>query len=294
MEFALMFDVLDGGVSEPIDWGKDALKPDRSIIILVESEMSLYLWHGKQRGLVQRRTALRQAQSLKGHGFTVGKSIIGRDIKQIKEIDDRKVGRVPDETELMEELNKILDRAFRVVEEQLVTFDTSGEVAKPKATAKASPKKESIPAPKVEAKPKTEPKPQAEPKSTLAPKAKPAPQKEPTTKVQYASEYDNDAGKIEKKVEKPKVSPAAKKETDLVADARVGFVLKAIMDHYDDIWVSKKNDGSYGVEMMDGPICQFSIKEGGSLSFTKNSFTGISTDVKSAIQGKFAELAKLL
>ena len=92
-----MFHVKDGGVSDPVKWSKENLQPDRSIIVLDESTSSLYLWHGQKQGLVQRRTALRQAQSLKGHGYTVGKSIIGRDTKEIIEIDSRKVGRVPED-----------------------------------------------------------------------------------------------------------------------------------------------------------------------------------------------------
>ena len=73
-----MFDSREGGETVPIEWSKDQFQPDRSIIVLDESSLSLFLWHGSKQGLVDRRTALRQAQSLKGHGYTVGKSIIGR------------------------------------------------------------------------------------------------------------------------------------------------------------------------------------------------------------------------
>ncbi|MEJ2296547.1 MAG: hypothetical protein P8Y23_17505, partial [Candidatus Lokiarchaeota archaeon] len=90
MDYALMFDVLEGGVSQPIQWDKNNLADDRNIIILDEGTSSLYLWHGARQGLVARRTALRQAESLKGHGYTVGKSIVGRDIRMLKEIDQRK------------------------------------------------------------------------------------------------------------------------------------------------------------------------------------------------------------
>ena len=86
MTIALMFKVLEGGVVEPIKWSKDHLQPDSSIIVLDESSLSIFLWHGVKQGLVPRRTALRQAESLKGHGYTVGRTIIGRDIRVIKEI----------------------------------------------------------------------------------------------------------------------------------------------------------------------------------------------------------------
>ncbi|MFX0104753.1 MAG: hypothetical protein ACFE75_04590, partial [Candidatus Hodarchaeota archaeon] len=76
--------------------------------------------------------------------------------------------------------------------------------------------------------------------------------------------------------------------------AKVAFVFSAILEHYTDIWISKKTDGSFAVEQMDGPICQFSIKEGAKLTFTANSFSGIDPKIKAAIQKKFIELSKLL
>ena len=95
-----MFNVLEGGVIETIKWNKSNFMPETSIIVLDESNETLYLWHGVKQGLVARRTALRQAESLKGHGYTVGRSIIGRDLKNIKEIDARKIGKVPEDTKM--------------------------------------------------------------------------------------------------------------------------------------------------------------------------------------------------
>ena len=91
-----MFEAKPGGEIVSIKWGKNSFMPENSIIVLDEDSESVYLWHGVKQGLVARRTALRQAESLKGHGYTVGRSIIGRDLKSIKEIDARKVGKVPE------------------------------------------------------------------------------------------------------------------------------------------------------------------------------------------------------
>ena len=123
MQFAIMFNVLEGGVSTPIKWNKDSLTAETNIIILDEGSSSLFLWYGAKQGLVSRRTALRQAQSLRGHGFTVGKSIIGRDIADLKEIDQRKIGRVLEIDELNEELQTLLNREFKELENYIVTFE---------------------------------------------------------------------------------------------------------------------------------------------------------------------------
>jgi hypothetical protein len=302
MEFAIMFQVLEGGVSEPIKWSKDNLTPDSNIIILDEGSSSLYLWYGAKQGLVSRRTALRQAESLKGHGFSVGKSIVGRDIKDLKEIDQRKIGRVPEIDDLNDELQALLNRKFKPLDDYTVTFELEGVVP---SAMKSEPKPEPCPEPISPPEPTPEPKiaqdPKPEPISKPEPLKKVAP---PQPKMIHASEYDTKVDSqdfkepIEEKIIKttkvsmPKVSPPESKES-LAVQAKIGFVLIGVLDHYDDIWISKKEDGGYSVEHMDGKVCEFSISEG-KIKFTSDSFSGISTNVKTEIQKKFVDLSKII
>ncbi len=273
-----MFNAEEGGVIVPIDWKKENLQPDKSIIVLDEGSLTLYLWHGAKQGLVARRTALRQAESLKGHGYSMGKSIIGRDIRTIKEIDSRKVERVPEETQIWEELQEILDRKFEVVEDKLITFQV-GQIDK--QAVKPSVKPEPKEMPKVVPKPEEKPKVQAEPISKTQPK--------PTREIKT----------VPKSIPAPAVKDAKTQEvkagdTDLLTESRIAFVIISVLEHYEDLWVSKKSDGSIALEMIDGPICQFTVKEGAKLSFTKESFNGISTAISDAIKKKYVELNKLL
>ncbi|MHA2048295.1 MAG: hypothetical protein ACW986_01645 [Promethearchaeota archaeon] len=293
MNLSLMFNVKTGGEVEAIKWGKDNFLPDTSIIVLDEGSESLYLWHGVQQGLVARRTALRQAESLKGHGYTVGKSIIGRDIKVIKEIDARKVGKVPEDTELNKHLQNLLDQKFTEMDNFIVTFQ-EGIVA-PLPTS-----------PTVREEPKVRVEPKAEIKPEPAPSvAKPLePVSVPKKTLNVGSEYED----VEplpsiKTTATPEIKSAPETEsipafkvssTSLVTNARVSFVFSAILDHFDDIWISKKNDGNYSVEEMDGPICTFHLKEGSKINFSPNSFNRIDPKTKTAIQKKFIELSKLV
>ncbi|MHA1460199.1 MAG: hypothetical protein ACTSO8_01855 [Promethearchaeota archaeon] len=295
MEFAIMFQVLEGGVSEPIKWSKEHLTPETNIIILDEGSSSLYLWYGSKQGLVSRRTALRQAESLKGHGFSVGRSIVGRDIRDLKEIDQRKIGRVQETNELNAELQTLLNRKFKPLDDYTVTFEL--EAAIPSALK---------PAPKPE--PKVTPEPLVTPKPVPKPISKPEPIKKvtpPQPKMIHASEYDTEVEipKISEPVDKPtivstpasisKQTGAPKSELDLAVQAKIGFVLIGVLDHYDDIWISKKEDGAYSVEHMDGKVCEFSISDG-KIKFTSDSFSGISTNVKTEIQKKFVDLSKII
>lgn len=121
MDLLLMFEALEGGVIKPVKWNKSNFAPDTSIIILDEASLTVWLWHGQRQGLVARRTALRQAESLKGHGYTVGELIIGRDIKTLKEIDQRQVGRNPAMDKLYEEFEYVLNIKMKELEDFIVT-----------------------------------------------------------------------------------------------------------------------------------------------------------------------------
>ncbi len=289
MEFAIMFQVLEGGVSEPIKWSKEHLTSESNIIILDEGSSSLYLWYGSKQGLVSRRTALRQAQSLKGHGFSVGKSIVGRDIKDLKEIDQRKIGRVLETDELNDELQTLLNKKVKPLDDYTVTFELEAVIP---STLKSAPELE----------PKITPKPVPKPISRPEPIKKVA-QPQPT--MIPASEYDMkiEIPKISEPVEKPtikstpvsipKQASAPKSTLDIAVQAKIGFVIIGVLDHYDDIWISKKEGGGYSVEHMDGKVCEFSISNG-KIKFTLDSFSGISTNIKTEIQQKFVELSKLI
>jgi hypothetical protein len=277
-----MFNVKPGGEIEAINWSKDSFMPDTSIIVLDESSESLFLWHGVQQGLVARRTALRQAESLKGHGYTVGRSIIGRDIRVIKEIDSRKVGKVPEDTELNNELQGILSKSFTALDNFIVTFQAGAVAPKP---IKQEVKVES----KIETKP-IQPTPTSK---------SPTPVKvaTPSKPAEVGSEYDEAEPLPTIKTTPTEAKPAPAiigTKTSLITDAKISFVLGAILEHFDDIWVSKKSDGSFSVEEMDGPICVFHLKEGNKINFTAESFKNLNPSIKLAIQKKFIELSKLI
>ncbi len=288
MQYAIMFQVLEGGISEPIKWNKDSLTAESNIIILDEVTSSLYLWYGAKQGLVSRRTALRQAQSLRGHGFTIGKSIIGRDIRDLKEIDQRKIGRVLENDELNDELQTLLNREHKELSNFMITFELK-EIVEPVAKVI----------------PKPEPKPVPKPVSKPEPVIKQETPKVVKTEMKFASEYDIKPDTVLEskptvkpsisttKVSTPEPKVAPKPVLGLSVQAKIGFVLLGILDHYKDIWISVKEDGSYSVEHMDGRVCEFSVVEG-KIKFTVDSFSGISTNIKTEIQKKFVELSKLI
>jgi hypothetical protein len=192
-----------------------------------------------------------------------------------------------------DELQEILNRKFTELDNFIVTFEAGA--IKPAATVKAKPQAEAQPT--AEAQPKVEAQPSPTPSVSKSVEAKPTPviskPAKPAKPMDTGSEYDIDEPLPSIKAE-AKSAPAIKvSTTNLITDAKVAFVFSAILEHYDDIWISKKPDGSFAVEQMDGHICQFSIK-GSKLNFTANSFSGVDPKIKTAIQKKFIELSKII
>jgi hypothetical protein len=227
----------------------------------------------------------------------VGKSIVGRDIRDLKEVDQRKIGRVPEIDVLNDELQTLLNKKVKPLDDYTVTFELEADIP---SAVKPAPKPE--PVPKVKPEPKITPEPVPKPISKPEPIKKVTP---PQPKMIHASEYDtkDETPIVSKPVEKtiikstpvsiPKKTSAPESKLDLSVQAKIGFVIIGVLDHYDDIWISKKENGGYSVEHMDGKVCEFSISDG-KIKFTSDSFSGISTNIKTEIQKKFVELSKFL
>lgn len=285
-----MFEIKDGGDSSPVEWSKDHLQPDRIIMVLDELNGIVWLFYGKKKGLVSRRTAMRQAQSMKGHGFTIGRSIIGRNISTIVEIEERKIGRDPEtdanNTKFLELLSKtVIDEGNFIMrfgkagisEPSVKMYSNIGE------TPKIEPLPAFKPAVKVETKPvivPSSPKPIPKPMKT-EPKIEPAPTPLAVEKTPSftASEYSED------KISIPKPE---KLESNISNDQKLGLVLMAVMSQVRDIWASKRDDNSIDIEQIDGPVCKFMI-ENGKVIFKTGSFNRVDSQIKNSILSKLKE-----
>ncbi len=264
-----MFDVVEGGIVESIEFSKDQLTPDKSIIVLDEENQKVWLWHGKGRGLVPRRTALRQAQSLKGHGYQAGNAIIGRDLNAIIEIDDRKVGREPESTQNNEKLMLLLNKNFEAIGNFVYIIGTGGEKKAPVQESKPV-IKQVIPTP-VAAKPE-EPKVVPEHPKLDAPQI----------------DVNVLQGELSK-AEEPKPAPESKPVLDDSDKLLIGRVIVALMEQFKDLLISSKDDGSIKIEQMEGNICAFSV-DNHKIKFTPDSFSEVPSEKKEAVENQISDL----
>jgi len=264
-----MFNVADGGIVEPIEFGKDHLTSDRSIIVVDEENQKVWLWHGKGRGLVPRRTALRQAQSLKGHGYQAGNAIIGRDLNAIIEIDDRKVGRDPESTQLNEKLLLLLNKNYEPIGNFVYIVGKEGEKLAPVQESKPVPVQESKPVIKQVIPTPITPKPEE-------PKPEPEHPKLDIPKINVNVLNDELS-----KTEKPQTKPALDDSDKLL----IGKTIVILMEQFKDLLISSKEDGSIKVEQMEGNICSFSVDDH-KIKFTPDSFSEIPAEKKEAIENQ--------
>jgi hypothetical protein len=315
--FFLMFEVEDGGVSNPVKWSKESLKSENIVMVLDEENMAVWLWFGAKRGLVSKRTALRQAQSLKGHGYEIGKSIVGRGLEVIHEIDERKIGRDPETDGLNDRFMEILSRPMYDSGGYVVTTRSGGEpLPMEEHFESAKPIEMEVIQPKTPDFPKPLPPPTTMPESpvseikpfttTADPAQFESSSPEPFSPESYstieeppsiieesasiietppvvASEYSDDAAVPEPIPLTPQIDAGS---MELV---QKGCVIMAILSQFKDIWVSRLDDNIVSVEFMDGPIAKFHIEEG-KVKFHEGAFSDIDPTVKNAIKTAFDEL----
>nr|QEE16404.1 hypothetical protein DSAG12_02234 [Candidatus Prometheoarchaeum syntrophicum] len=258
-----MFDVAEGGIVEPIEFRKDQLTPDKSIIVMDEDNQKVWLWHGKGRGLVPRRTALRQAQSLKGHGYQAGNAIIGRDLDAIIEIDDRKVGREPESTQNNEKLMLLLNKNFEGIGNFVYIIGKGGE--KPAPAQKSQPVIKQVTPTPIASKPKAQ---------------EPEHPKLDTPKINV-NVLNEELAKTEQTPSKPALDDSDK--------LLIGKAIVILMDQFKDLLISSKDDGTIKIEQMEGNICSFSV-DNHKISFTPDSFSEIPSEKKEAIETQILKI----
>lgn len=305
--FGISFNVEEDGTCVEIPWSPDHFTDDKIIMVLEEWNQLIWLYYGSKNGLVKKRKALRQAESLRGHGYSIneGKTIIGRHLKSIKEIDGRKIERVPETKQDYEKLLSLYEKPFRKLEGgECVAIGESGFDAAPKPAPKPKPEPVAAPAPvpvaapapapAAEALPDLEPvgapapapapspapTPAAAPAPAAAPVAAPAPAPAPA-----ASEYDASAS-FETSTE-PKLQ-----QLDSIGkgdEIKAGNLIIAVLRDFADVYINKKGN-HFKVESLEGAICEFTITDG-KIKFANESFQDLDPGLKKKIQAAFVELS---
>ncbi|MBN2150421.1 MAG: hypothetical protein JW839_03140 [Candidatus Lokiarchaeota archaeon] len=292
--FAIEFDVSEDGVCTEIPWSRDHFTDDKIIIVLEELNNVVWAYYGKRNGLVKRRKALRQAESLRGHGYQVGKTIIGRQLTAIKEIDARMIERVPEAKADWEALSGLFDLPNRKVEGECVAIGEGAASASVPGHRVPAPAPRPAPAPAPAPRPAVPAPAPAPAPRPAAPAPAPVPEPEPMPDLEpipaELSAVEDYAG-VDENFQTAAEAKLAGKETITKDDElKSGSLIMALLREFNDIYVNKKGN-HFKIESLEGPICEFTI-ENGTIKFSKNSFTGMDPNTKKRIQAHFVEILK--
>ncbi|MHA1794443.1 MAG: hypothetical protein ACTSVI_17540 [Promethearchaeota archaeon] len=284
--FGVMFKVEVDGTINQVPWDPKWFDDDNIIIVLDEYNQLVWIYYGRRNGIVTKRKAYRQADSLRGHGYTIGNSIIGRNLTGIVEIDQRKIERLPDEKDKWERLQKLFTLAHheKVIEECVALGEYSSAPAR-------------SPAPKPEPEPTPAPEPAPKPEPTPAPAPKPEPEPTPAPAPTPKPEPTPDSIDIPEEYKGIEETFSTSEETKLQGveyitkddEIKAGNLIMAILRYFSDIYISKKGN-HFTIESLEVGVCQFTIVDG-KIKFSKDSFKELDPDMKKNIQKAFIELS---
>lgn len=229
-KYVLMVRVEPGDKS-PIPFSRDVINSDSLVVLIDELDDRLYLWMGKNRSLVDKKAAMRVAQSIMRGGFSYGKLQVGRSLKELVEIDESKLSE-PDVKENFEALNAVFKRPYTVRDKMLV------EVAvEPPAGVKA-------------------PAPQAEEvlEATEAPPAPAQPTEEVAPRVVAPSPPPEAV--------RPAEAKPAEVEPELVGRAKLGLLFTLLAEEFPELLVNYKvaeGAPTFEFESPEGLVAKVSI-----------------------------------
>jgi len=219
---------VEPGDKSPIPFSQDAINSDSLVVLVDEVDNRLYLWMGRNRSLVDKRAAMRVAQSIMKGGFSYGKLHVGRSLKELIEIDESRLSE-PDVKNSFEALNAVFKR--RYVAKDKVLIEVATEAPSPGVEAPA-PLVRKVVEEAVETMP-------AQPTKEVAPATAPSP--EPVKRVEA----------------KP-----AEVEPELVGRTKLGLLFTLLIEEFPELHVDRKMEEGVPVfefESPEGLVAKVSI-----------------------------------
>lgn len=123
----------DSGSTHPVKFDPNFITSDRCVIVLDEVNDTCWVWLGKDAGMVNRRTTLRLARSLKRLGYPMKGGNVCVGLKRLVEIDERMDD---EETHAnMEAFNNALQQKYKLKDDLIAVIDEDTEGAKGKRSA---------------------------------------------------------------------------------------------------------------------------------------------------------------
>ena len=268
---------LKGGVGSRLPFAANQLTDDNIVAIMDEINNVLWLWLGKNTGLVARRGSMRAARSLKTYGHEYGHAIIGKKLGDILEIKGDAIETDNEAQSRFQIVLQLFNNPTEVQDGVLGVFDGIASGASNLKYGLTTEQRDQLV--------------QAAISSTSA--------GDDTRKIEDIIGTFRDAKPM---APSPgggaPVAAPAKIALDNVTkmDIQAGIVIGTILSHVNDVFVGFKGQGlskTFSIEGPEGDICKFSITAG-KLEFLPGAFQNIDPNVKNQIMAKINQRLQII
>ncbi len=305
-KFVIMLEITSG-VSERLLFNMESLKDDNIVAIMDEIHDVIWLWMGKNTGLVQRRGSMRAARSLKAYGHEISPYIVGRKLKDVLDVRGDSIESDAEQKQRFEQVLNLFNTEHNLKFEGVLAEYTG-------IGAGASNIKYGL---------TTEQRSELVKAALAAPTAgddtrkieqivgdfRPPPPPESST-AKVIPKYQENVSSVPIKTAPKPVSPTPATPTktvtiqqrapideNVLGEIKGSILINAILSKFNELFVgvSKSPDGSktYSIEGPNGETCKFNIK-GSNLSFLPGSWEKIAPNIKQEIQKLFLDRVQLL
>ena len=275
IKYCIMLKIIQGN-SDRLPFSLDSLKSDIVVAIIDEVHNVLWLWMGANTGLVQRRGAMRVAQSLKTYGHTIGPTIVGRNSDDVISVDEKKIQTDSLMGGRYEKVQSLFQMDFSIDADVLAVFKTTSLDSQPSYYGLSKGQRDNL----VEA-------------AISAPSVG----DDQRNIEEVIGQYRPSPTFQESSTPESTVKTVVKPTDVLIGDVKASIVISSILTQLNDIFVGVSDDPSgkkiYTIENADGVICKFSI-DGTNIKFLPGSWDKIDKNSMMLIQKVFIERTKIL
>ncbi|MHA1324962.1 MAG: hypothetical protein ACTSRL_19400 [Candidatus Helarchaeota archaeon] len=322
------------GTTQRLPFTTESLKHDNIVAIMDEIHEVLWLWMGKNTGLVMRRGSMRVARSLKAYGHEIGPSIVGRKLKDVVPIDGLKIDSDPTEKQKFDKVISLFTRPHEIKADVLAEFKVQADItqhayyglskeqrdnlvaaaiAAPSAGDDARkieeivgqfrptvPEESSTAAvvPKVPPAIPTAPQPPSTPQPAVvqpAPSPDITPPPIPTQTIEIPIETTS-APPITtlEAAPTPKIAPSA--DEAVIGDVKASIVISSILSEFSDIFIGLKTKEGKKIYSVEGPDGEICqfSLDKSKIQFLPGSWEKVNQEKKRNIQKMFIDRVKLI
>ncbi len=268
---------LKGGVGNRLPFSPENLTDDNIVAVMDEVNNVLWLWLGKNTGLVARRGSMRAARSLKTYGHEYGHSIIGKNLGDILEIKGEAIETENESKSRFQTILNLFNNPSQIQDGVLAIYDG--------ISAGRSNLKYGL---------TTEQRDQLVQAAISATSAG-----DDTRKIEDIVGTFRDAAPIAPGPGMTQQAPSASKislDNASKMDIQSGIIIGTILSHINDVFIGYKGQGlskTFSIEGPEGDICKFSITAG-KLDFLPGSFQNIDPALKNQIISKINQRLQLI